>query len=93
MGAKLDELGNTARFPPPSRLNPDWFTKLPGRLEEQERAVAAWAWFVHRWRRGDFLPFPLMRRLSRLEALARKSFDYWLNSWDLLDPPQTEDKP
>lgn len=34
------------------------------------------------------MAYKIMRALSRVEPLARKSFDYWLNSWDRIDPPK-----
>lgn len=76
----------------PPLLKPEWFDRLPERLQEHERAIATWAWSIHRWRRGEFMSFNVMRELSRLEQLARNSLDYWLNSWDSLDPPKIGDK-
>ena len=69
-----------------------WFERHPERLKQLERAVAASAWRVHRWRRDETMTFETMRVLSRVEPLARKSFDYWLNSWDLLDTRNSGDK-
>lgn len=85
----VNGLTNARSLPPPPTKS-SWFDRL-GRLEELELAVATWAWSVHRWRRGETLTFRTMRVLSRVEPLARKSFDYWLNVWDLLDPPKSGD--
>jgi hypothetical protein len=87
-GDRVDErrssIVDRAARPPP--LNAAWFEQLPERLREHERAIAAWSWSVHRWRHGETMAFMTMRALSRLEPLAGKSFDYWLNAWDLPRP-------
>lgn len=80
------------RVSPNPPLQDAWFDRLPEQLRLLERAVASWAWLVHRWRRGELMTYKTMRALSRIEPLARKSFDYWLNSWDRIDPPKTGDK-
>ncbi len=80
------------RANPAPPMDDAWFERHPERLQQLERAVATSAWRVHRWRRDETMTFETMRVLSRVEPLARKSFDYWLNSWDLLDTRNSGDK-
>ncbi|MDC0716157.1 hypothetical protein [Nannocystis bainbridge] len=87
---ELDIPTNERRSTPP-RFDPAWFDRLPERLQELERAAATWAWAVHLWRRGETMTYRTMRALSRIEPLARRSFDYWLNSWDRIDPQKSGD--
>jgi hypothetical protein len=65
-----------------SRLEDKWFSHLPEQLQAFERAVASLAWEVHCWRQGGHMATKRMQEISRLELLARHSFDYWLNTWD-----------
>jgi hypothetical protein len=82
----LRRLLENKEWPPPDQLENRWFARIPERLEQIERAIARMAWHIHRWRRGWMRYDPSMQDIGVLAQYAQHSFDYWLNTWDALDP-------